>query len=89
MDECYELGLKIGKDWYMKEVAELNMEVINREEEYVTNHAIKKITMIIMMSGRRIPRHIFDGEEYLNAFLMGMYNGSKRYKRGMKNDWLE
>lgn len=86
MEECYETGLKVGKDYYMEDVVKLNDEIIRRwnEEGDIPIDVTNLITSMIMKSRRSIPRNIFDDIDYLSAFVRGLYNGSKRYKKGEK-----
>ena len=78
MEECYETGLKVGKDYYMEDVVKLNDEIIRRwnEEGYIPIDVTNLITSMIMKSRRSIPRNIFDDIDYLSAFVRGLYNGS-------------
>lgn len=86
MEECYETGLKVGKGYYMEDVVKLNDEIIRRwnEEGDIPIDVTNLITSMIMKSRRSIPRNIFDNIDYLSAFVRGLYNGSKRYKKGEK-----
>lgn len=80
MEECYETGLKVGKDYYMEDVVKLNDEIIRRwdEEGYIPIDVTNLITSMIMKSRRSIPRNIFDDIDYLSAFVRGLYNGSEK-----------
>lgn len=86
MEECYETGLKVGKDYYMEDVVKLNDEIIRRWNEggNIPRNVTNLITSIIMKSRRSIPKNIFNNIDYLSAFIRGLYNGSKRYKKGEK-----
>lgn len=88
MEECYETGLKVGKDYYMEDVVKLNDEIIRRwnEEGYIPIDVTNLITSMIMKSRRSIPRNIFDDIDYLSAFVRGLYNGSERYKKDEKKE---
>lgn len=87
MNEIYESGFKIGKKYYRDQIVNFKDCIDNGLcDGYIPYNVMQSITDLFIEEKRDIPKELFFSNETVHIFLVGLYNGSKKYRRNKRKE---